>query len=418
MVADISAEIDRLWLGCKSARRIKPGMRIAVACGSRGIANYLAIAKATVDALIKLGAEPFIVAAMGSHGGATSPGQRELLAGYGIDEAHVGVPVVSDMDAVQIGVNSWNQPVWWDRNAMGADGVVAIARIKPHTDFHGRYESGIVKMLAIGLGKREGADAHHRFGTRGLRDMMPESAKVIIEKAPLLGSLAIVENAAEQTAHVEVVDRDDVLAREPLLLDKARQLMGRLPLPEIDCLIIGEFGKNYSGAGMDTNVIGRMLLELPEDNVAIEPRITRIAALDLSPESHGNATGIGLADLTTRRALEAIDHEKFRMNSLTSRTLWRSKVPLGMETDRLCIEAAVETCWQPVQEAVKFCVIPNTLELTEFWVSEPLAAHVRSNSNLQLVGPPIELPFDAGGNLIQESLFPHSLRARRAKYPD
>jgi hypothetical protein len=415
MIADVAAEVRRQWLGSKTAKRIKPGMRIAVGCGSRGIKNYLTIAKATVEALKELGAKPFIVAAMGSHGGANPAGQRELLAGYGLDEAHLGVPVVTDMDAAQIGTNSWNQPVWWDKNALAADGVVTVSRVKPHTDFRGRFESGIVKMLAIGLGKRHGADQHHSWGTRGLRDMMVESAKVIVANTPFLGGLAILENANEETAHLEVIDRDDLFEKEPPLLDHARQIMGRLPFPAFDVLIIGECGKNYSGAGIDPNVVGRMLIEASPEMETNDPRITRMAVLDVSPESHGNGTGIGIADLTTNRALAAIDPVPFRMNNLTARFLWRSKLPIGFDTDREVIANSVETCWQPIADQLKFAVIPNTLEVAELWVSPALAAEAKANPNLELVGDPMPLPFDSAGNLVQEKLFPHSVRGRRGK---
>ncbi|MDB5311762.1 MAG: hypothetical protein JWO38_5964 [Gemmataceae bacterium] len=413
MIADVAAEVRRQWLGSATARRIRPGMKIAVGCGSRGIRNYLTIAKATVDALKELGADPFVVAAMGSHGGATAEGQRELLASYDITEAHLGVRVVTDMDAERIGTNSWGEPVWWDRNAQAADGVVTVSRVKPHTDFRGRIESGIVKMLVIGLGKRHGADQHHSWGTRGLRDMMPESAKVIVEKTPFIGGLAVLENANEETAHVEVVDRADLFEREPPLLDQARQLMGRLPFPAFDALVVGECGKNYSGAGMDPNVVGRMLIEASPEAETNNPRVTRMAVLDVSPESHGNGTGIGIADLTTHRALAAIDPAPFRMNNLTARFLWRSKLPIGFDTDRECIAMAVETCWQPVADKLKFAVIPNTLEVAELWVSAALVAEAKENPNLELVGGPVPLPFDAAGNLMQEKLFPHSVRGRR-----
>jgi len=415
MIADVAAEVRRQWLTSATARRITPGMRVAVGCGSRGIKNYLTIAKATVDALKELGANPFVVAAMGSHGGATPAGQRELLASYHIDEAHLGVPVVTDMDAAEVGTNSWGQPVWWDKNALAADGVVTVSRVKPHTDFRGRFESGVVKMLVIGLGKRHGADQHHSWGTRGLRDMMVESAKVIVEKTPFLGGLAILENANEETAHVEVLDRADLFDREPPLLEKAKQLMGRLPFPAFDVLIVGELGKNYSGAGIDPNVVGRMLIEASPEAETNNPRVTRMAVLDVSPESHGNGTGIGIADLTTARALAAIDPVPFRMNNLTARFLWRSKLPLGFDTDREVIGAAVETCWQPLADQLKFAVIPNTLEVAELWVSAALAAEAAANPNLELVGSPTPLPFDAAGNLAQEKLFPHSVRGRRGR---
>jgi hypothetical protein len=303
--------------------------------------------------------------------------------------------------------------VWWDKNALGCDAVVTVSRVKPHTDFRGAFESGVVKMLVIGFGKRHGADQVHSFGTRGLRDMMPESCKVILDKTPFVGGLAILENANEETAKVEVIDRDDLFAREPVLLEEARRIMGRLPFPAMDVLVVGECGKNYSGAGMDPNVVGRMLIEASPEAETNDPRITRMAVLDVSPESHGNATGIGIADLTTNRALAAIDPVPFRMNNLTARFLWRSKLPIAFPTDREVVAAAVETCWQPVQEKLKFAVIPNTLEVVELWVSPPLAAEAKGHPHLELVGSPRPLQFDAAGNLRQEELFPHSLRGRR-----
>lgn len=414
-IADVSAEVRRLWLASKTAKRIKSGMKIAVAVGSRGIANILPLAKATVDALKELGAKPFVVAAMGSHGGATPDGQRELLASYNIDEAHLGVPIVTDMDVVQIGTNSRGQPVWWDKNALAADGVVTVSRVKPHTDFRGKFESGIVKMLVIGLGKQVGADQVHAYGPNGLREMIPDAGKVILQKTPFMGGLATLENAKEETSHLEVVDRDDLYDREPLLLEQASKLMGRLPFKNIDVLIIGESGKNYSGAGMDPNVIGRMLIEGTPEAETNDPRIVRIAVLEVSLESHGNATGIGLADITTNRALAGIDQVSFRMNNFTARSLWRSKIPFAFETDREVIEQCIDTCWQPDFDQVKFCVIPNTLEVAEMWISAPLAADVKGHSHLEFVGEPIAIPFDTKGNMIQEKLFPHSVRGRRAK---
>ena len=413
-VASVAKEVRKQWLTSKTAKCITPGMSIAVGCGSRGIKNYLAIAKATVAALEELGAKPFVVAAMGSHGGATPEGQRELLASYGITGDNLGVPIVTDMDAVEIGTNSWGQPVWWDRNALAADAVVTVSRIKPHTDFRGAFESGILKMLVIGLGKRHGADQVHSFGIRGLRDMLPESGKVILEKTKFLGGLGVLENANEETARVEVVDRDDLWQREPQLLEEARRIMGRLPFDSIDVLVVGECGKNYSGAGIDPNVVGRMLLEASPEAETNRPRIVRMGVLDVSPESHGNGTGIGIADLTTNRALAAIDPVPFRMNNLTARFLWRSKLPIAFDTDREVIGACVETCWQPDASKIRFCVIPNTLEVTDLWVSAPLAVESATRPHLERLGSPQELPFDGRGNLMQEKLFPHSVRGRRA----
>jgi hypothetical protein len=412
-ITDVVGEVRKQWLNSKIAKRIKKGDRIAVSCGSRGIANIHAIVKATVDTLKELGAQPFIVAAMGSHGGATSEGQRELLASYRITEADLGVPIKTDMDSRQIGVNSWGEPVWWDCNALAADGVVTVSRIKPHTDYRGSFESGIAKMCVIGLGKREGAAQHHRWGWKGLKEMLPETAKVILEKTKLLGGLGILENANEQTAHLQVVDRDDLFTVEPALLERSRTLMGRLPFNEIDVLVIGELGKNYSGAGIDPNVVGRLLIEAAPELETNKPKITRICVLDVSPESHGNGTGVGIADLTTQRLLDAIDPVPFRMNNLTACFLWRSKLPFAFPTDSQCLQCAVETCWQPIPEKLKFVVLPNTLEVNEIWVSQALLAEAKGNPDLEIVGETKSLPFDAKGNLEQEKLFPHSWRARR-----
>lgn len=412
-VRDVAGEVRRQWQHARLTHHVRRGDRVAVAVGSRGIANLATIVRATLDVFRDLGAQPFVVAAMGSHGGATPAGQRQLLADYGVSEAALRVPVKTDMDVVEIGTNSFGQPVWWDRNACKADAVVTISRIKPHTDFRSRYESGILKMLVIGLGKREGANQHHRFGVRGLRDYLPASGRVILETTHFLGGLAVLENAREETARLQVVERDELLAVEPGLLEEARGLMGRLPFEQLDLLVIGEIGKNYSGAGIDPNVVGRLLMEgQPEFE---SPKITRVCALDLSPESHGNGTGVGLADLTTDRLLAQIDPEPFRMNNLTACFLWRSKLPFSFPTDRECVEAGLATCWQPDASAVRLLLVPNTLELAELWASAPLLEEAHGRPDLRVQGELRPLPFDAAGNLEQEKLFPHSVRGRRRR---
>jgi hypothetical protein len=413
VVADVAAEVRRQWRDSRAAGRILRGSRVAVGVGSRGIANLSTIVRATLDALRDLGAQPFVVAAMGSHGGASASGQRDLLAEYGVSEQALGVPVKTDMTAVRIGTNSWGEPVWWDKNAVEADAVVTVSRIKPHTDFRGRFESGITKMLVIGLGKRDGASQHHRWGFRGLRDMLPETARVVVEKTPFVGGLAVLENAREQTARLQVVDRDELFDVEPGLLEEARGLMGRLPFAQLDLLVIGEIGKNYSGAGIDPNVVGRLLIETQPEFES--PKITRICALDLSPESHGNGTGCGIADLTTERLLAAIDPIPFRMNNLTACFLRRSQLPFAFPTDRACIEAGLDTCWQPNRDALRMAIIPNTLEVEELWASPPLIEEARKNPHLEEMGDCRSLPFDEKGYLLQEKLFPHSVRGRRAQ---
>jgi hypothetical protein len=434
VIEDVAAEVRKQWRDSRVAGRIRRGSRVAVGVGSRGIANLSAIVRATLDSLRDLGAQPFIVAAMGSHGGATAAGQRQLLGEYGISEQALGVPLKTDMTAVRIGVNSWGEPVWWDKNALEADAVVTVSRIKPHTDFRGRFESGIAKMLVIGLGKRDGASQHHRWGFRGLRDMLPETARVIVEKTPFIGGLAVLENAREQTARLQVVDRDELFEVEPRLLEEGRGLMGRLPFEQLDLLVIGEIGKNYSGAGIDPNVVGRLLIETQPEFES--PKITRICALELSPESHGNGTGCGIADLATERILAAIDPVPFRMNNLTQlypflRTteermvgptfvnnltacfLRRSQIPFALPTDAACIEVGLETCWQPIRDQVRMALIPNTLEVEHLWVSAPLLEEARKNPHLAVTGDCQPLPFGQAGDLLQEKLFPHSTRGRR-----
>jgi hypothetical protein len=412
VITDLEGEVRRQWQRSCLPKRLKPGNRVAVAVGSRGIANLAVIVRSTLQALRDMGTQPFIVAAMGSHGGATAEGQRQILADYGVSEATLGVPVRTDMDTVRIGVNSWGEPVYWDRNACEADAVITISRIKAHTDFRARYESGIVKMLAIGLGKRDGAAQHHRWGLRGLRDMMPETARVILDKTRFVAGLAVVENANEETALLRVVDRDDLFDEEPRLLDQAKALMGRLPFQQLDLLIIGEIGKNYSGAGIDPNVVGRLFMEAEPEFES--PRITRICVLDLAPESHGNGTGIGLADLTTDRLLSQIDPVPTRMNQLTACSLLRSKLPFGFPTDRACIEAGIATCWQPDAAKVRMAVIPSTLELAEIWVSPSLVEEAHGRTDVKVGAEAIPMPFNAANNLEQAKLFPNSVRGRRA----
>jgi hypothetical protein len=413
VIADVAAEVVRQWKASRLAQRVRPGDRVAVACGSRGIANVAIIVGATLEYLRSLGTRPFVVAAMGSHGGATADGQRQLLAEYGISQERLGVSVKTDMDTVQLGTNSWGEPVYWDRNAFGADAVVTVSRVKPHTDFRGRFESGILKMLVIGLGKRDGAAQHHRWGVRGLREMMPETARVVLAKTKFAAGLAVLENAREETARLQVVDRDELVDVEPKLLDEARGLMGRLPFDRLDLLVIGEIGKNYSGAGIDPNVVGRLLIEGEQEPES--PKIIRICCLDLSPESHGNGTGVGIADLTTQRLLDAIDPVPFRMNNLTACFLRRSQLPFAFPNDRECLAMGMQTCWQPDLAKVRMALVPNTLELSELWVSPVLAEEARSRPHLAIAGEWRPLSFDGAGNLEQERLFPHSVRGRRGR---
>ncbi len=296
-------------------------------------------------------------------------GQAELLAEFEITEATMGCPVRSKMETVVLGTNGFGLPIHFDKNAFEADGIVLLNRVKPHTSFTGRYESGLLKMLAVGLGKREGAAQVHKLGLPGLRKLLPEVGTILLEKTRVALGLAILENAAERTARIEAVEPERLLEVEPKLLDEARLLMARLPFEQIDVLIVGELGKNYSGTGLDPNVIGRQRVETMPDFPS--PVVTRLAVLDLSPETRGNANGIGLADLTTERAVRALDPKATWVNCFTSNFLARARVPLAFPTDREVIAACLDTCWRTHRSEARAVIIPNTLELTSFWITQP-----------------------------------------------
>jgi hypothetical protein len=412
-VADVRSEVSRAIRSSHLAARVLTSGRVAITAGSRGIAGIATILRAVADEVRSLGFQPFVVAAMGSHGGGTAEGQRELLAELGVTEAAVGCPIRCEMDTVVLGTNSFGLPIHFDQNAFDADGVVLVNRIKPHTSFTGRYESGLLKMLAIGLGKRQGAAQVHKLGLPGLKTMLPEVGAFLLKRTPVALGLAILENAFEHTARIVAVEPEELLDVEPKLLDLARELMGRLPFDQIDALIVGELGKNYSGTGLDPNVIGRQRVETMPD--LPRPVITRLAVLDLSAETRGNALGIGLADLTTERLVRSIDPKPMVVNSLTSNFLTRARVPLALPTDRDVIAACLDTCWRTERDQGRMVIIPNTLELTTLWVTRPLAEEVEAQPELAFETDFEPMPFDAAGKLNQDRLFPESVRARRRR---
>ena len=410
-VADVPGTIRRLILESRLRERIKPGGRIALGIGSRGITVLPVATRAAVEALQQMGYRPYIVAAMGSHGGATPEGQRALLADYGITPEAMGVEVRTDMDTVVLGTSPVGLPIYFDKNASEADGIVLMNRVKPHTDFHSSHESGIVKMMVIGLGKRQGAEQVHKLGLRGMKEVLPAVGRFLIKNTSFALGLAILENADDLPAEIVAVEPEAALDVEPALLERARGLMARLPFDQIDVLIVGELGKNYSGAGMDPNVIGRQMIETQPD--LDRPIITRLAVLDASAESHGNLVGIGFADLATERLVAKIDPEPFRVNVLTSCCLERARIPITLPTDRDVFEAALQTCWRIDPSEARLVIIPNTLELNTLWVTPPLKDEVRAHPHLTLETDDRPIPFSADGTLDQESLFPRSVRVRR-----
>ncbi|RUL88851.1 lactate racemase domain-containing protein [Tautonia sociabilis] len=411
-VEDVAGTVRRLIRGSRIAERVPAGGRVAVGVGSRGIAAIPTIARAAVDELKGMGFRPFIVAAMGSHGGATAEGQRELLAGYGITPDRMGVEVRTEMESVVLGTNPVGLPIYFDKNAYEADGIVLLNRVKPHTDFTADHESGILKMLVIGLGKREGASQVHTLGLTGMREVLPAVGRFLVEHTRFALGLAILENAKDEPAEIVALEPETIFELEPQLLRRARELMGRLPFDQIDVLIVGELGKNYSGAGMDPNVIGRLMVETMPD--FDRPKVTRLAVLDVSEESHGNIVGVGFADLTTERLVKKMDPEPFRINVLTSCFLERARIPITLPTDRDVLRVCLETCWRIRPEEARVVFIPNTLEVDTLWVSPAMKADVEAHPHLTFETDFQPIPLDPAGTLDQEGLFPHSVRGRRS----
>ncbi len=334
---------------------------------------------------------------MGSHGGATPEGQLEVLAGLGVTEASVGCPLRATMETVIMGETAQGHPLHLDRNVAEADGLIIVNRVKIHTDFHGPHESGLLKMLAIGLGKERGAAMQHSYGVYGLRNVMPEVARALLAKINLIAGVATVEDGYHRPVLLEVLRADNIVEREQRLLDEARRLIGRLPVDDIDVLIVDQLGKDISGAGMDTNVIGRWRIAgEPEPDA---PRVQALVVLDLTEASHGNATGVGLADFTTRRLLDKIDFPIFTKNIFTSGFLERGRLPLVYETDEAAIEAALDHVFRPNpqgRETARVMRIRSTLDLEEVYVSPALLEDVRASDGFIDAGEAEMLEFRDG----------------------
>jgi len=390
---EIQAEVHRQFDAPETARRIPKGGRVAVAVGSRGVAEIDTIAAAVVAALKRHGATPFIFPAMGSHGGATAAGQVEVLAALGVTEARVGAPVVSSMDVVELGRLRDGSVVCWDRHAHAADAVVLIGRVKPHTLFRGPFESGLIKMAVIGAGKQRGAMSIHATGPQDLGPRLAEAWEIIRPRAPVALGVAVVEDAYDVPVEIAVVPAEAFLDREPVLLARARSLMPRLPVADMDVLIVQEIGKNISGDGMDPNITGRYL----SPQVKTDTTIRRIAVLDLTEETHGNATGMGMADLTTQRVVDKIDLGPTYMNGITAAITEGSRLPMIMLTDRDAIYTAVLTCQRPIAGDGRIVYIRNTLVLGDVAVSTPLEPNLAPHATA--VSRPFNLEFAPDGAL-------------------
>jgi hypothetical protein len=380
-------------------RRIRPGQTVALTAGSRGIANIPHILQATAAFLQRLGAKPFLVPAMGSHGGATAEGQRHLLESYGITEEYVGVPIRSSMDVVPVGATPEGYPVVLDRHAASADHIGVVARVKPHTGYHGKVESGLLKMMMIGLGKHAGALVYHRILLdRPFDGLVRSVGRTMLASAPVAFGLGVVENGYDETACIQGVMPAEFEAREEELLLLAKRLLGRLPLREADLLIVDEIGKDVSGSGMDTNVVGRKRAFRNQPPPPELPVMRQIFVRGLSERTHGNATGIGTADFTTSRLVKAMDYRATVINCLTAGYPEGASLPVHFDSDREAVDAALAVIGRRDPHEARILHIRNTLDLEELFVSEPCLGEPRQTEFRPVSGEE-SLRFDPSGNL-------------------
>ena len=362
---------------------VKKNASIAIAVGSRGIDNLVPTVRAVAEFVIEQGGNPFIVPAMGSHGGATATGQANVLAGYGITEKSIGAPIRSSMEVVEIPAGSFKGKIFMDRQAYESDGVILVNKIKPHTDFRQTYESGLVKMAVIGLGKQHGAKAIHRYGVYGLTSMIPDYARQIFATQKILAGIALIENAYDKTMAIRAIPGKEIMEKEPGLLELAKANRPAFPVNNIDVLLIDRMGKNISGVGMDTNIIGRIKIQgQPEPTF---PDIKSIVVTDLTEESHGNATGTGLADVVVKKLYDKIHFDVTYKNVSTSGFLERGKIPVVANNDFEALKLAIRNsgCVHPGKERI--VRIKDTLHLDELYVSAPILDNLKDNPNISII---------------------------------
>ncbi|WLD14708.1 lactate racemase domain-containing protein [Planctellipticum variicoloris] len=398
-VEDIPGETRRQLETLNLAGRIRPGQTVALTAGSRGIANIDVILKAIVVHLQELGAKPFIVPAMGSHGGGTAEGQRDILAGYGVTPERMGCEIKSSMETVIVDHTPHGVPVHFDKYASEADRVFVCNRVKPHTGFVGAIESGLHKMMLIGLGKHEGAKIYHRaILDHSFMEIITAVGGSVLKKCRVAGGVAIVENAYDETKLIEAVPPEKFFDREQELLKIAVESLPRLPFVETDLLIIDRIGKNISGTGLDTNVVGRKFSDhAPTERDTV--RVRRIFVRGLTEETHGNATGIGIAEFTNERTIAQVDRKKTGINCITGLHPSAAMLPIAFDTDRESIDAALQTVGLVEPPDAKVVQIADTLHLAEVLVSEAYLPELRQRTDLEIVSDPEPMAFDAAGNL-------------------
>lgn len=395
-IADIDVHTYHSILHCESYKKIRNGQTIAIAVGSRGIEALPDVLRALVRAIRVVGAMPFIVPAMGSHGGATAEGQKMILSTLNVTEDSIGCPIISSMDVDQIGEVMSGKPVYIDHNANSADGIIIVNRIKAHTSFRARYESGLMKMMAIGLGKQKGAEEYHRAGIDIFPTIIENVGLEVIRKAKVLFGIGIVENAFGKAREIVALDPCDIPIIEPKLLLLANQLQARLFSNHFDVLIVMKMGKEYSGTGMDTNIIGRYYNEKLANRLI---QINRIGVLDLTDKSCGNANGVGLVDVISQRLYKKIDFEQTYPNALTSSATKLAMIPMIMKSDLSVIKACIKTCMINDHTKTRLAIIEHTKNLNTLFISENMIDEVSEHNNVSIVGKPFPLSFDQNGNL-------------------
>lgn len=395
ILKDVCTEIRKELSREIIKQQIKSNMSIAITCGSRGVANIAVILREIANICTERGARPFIIPAMGSHGGATALGQLEIVNGYGVTEEFCGCPIKATMKTTLIGNTSEGHNVLIDKYAAGADGIIVVNRIKAHTAFSGKYESGLMKMMTIGLGKQQGAEVCHTAGFGQMQKLVPLFGNVILNKAPILFGVATIENAYDDTAEIHAVTKHEIQQREPKLLEKAKTLMGRIWIPETDVLIVDKIGKNISGDGTDPNVTGNFGTPYVKGGL----KAKRWVVLDLTDETHGNANGIGLFDATTMRLFNKMDFEKTYPNVITNTELGFAKIPIMMECDKDAIAVGIKACNNIDYNSVKVIRIKNSLDIEEILLSESLLKEAMKNEHLEILGEPEDMVFNKCGNL-------------------
>lgn len=395
-IEDIPSEVRRQLEQAKIIHRIKPSMRIAITAGSRGVTNIKVILREICDVLKERGARPFIVPAMGSHGGATADGQRAIIEGYGITEEYCGVPILSSMEVKHIGYTKEGHPVYIDKNAAEADGIVVVGRVKAHTDFRGPYESGIMKMMTVGLGKQYGAENFHSSGPKYMAHKVPLYGNAIRENANVLFALGIVENAYDETCILQAMTSEEIPAVEPRLLETSKSLMGKLYFDATDVLIVDQIGKDISGDGMDPNVTGTFSTPYASGGLVARKRVV----LDLTKDTHGSMMGLGMADATTQRCFDHCDLYASYANALTCTLFHCAKIPMIFQSDKDAIQACLKYCGDNDKNNPRVIRIKDTLHLNEIWISEAHLQEAMANPDIEILSDPQDLKFNDEGYIV------------------